>query len=328
MPTPPTRCQRITRRDVLRSGAALVFTLGHVGSTVRGADAPMEPIGGRGTQPWPVSLNTSTIRGHKLPIEQTITLAAQAGYAGIEPWPNEIQDYLDGGGTLAELKVRLDDAGLKLTGAIAFFDWMSSDAERRARAMTEAERQMERLAALGGTHIAAPPSGADASTDLLWAGEAYHALLELGDRTGVVPALEIWGFAPVCKRLGEAAMIALEAQHPDACILPDVFHLHKGGSDLGSVRKLGAAILGGFHINDYSKEIPRAQISDRDRVYPGDGDAPLVQLFRDLQAIGYTGPVSVELFNPAYYARPVEEVLSTALAKTRVLMHEALGDRA
>jgi sugar phosphate isomerase/epimerase len=219
----------------------------------------------------------------------------------------------------------LDDNGLQVTGAIAFFDWMSDDADRRARGLEDAAKLMDQLAVLGATHIAAPPRGGTESTDLLRAAEYYRTLLELGDRTGVTPALEIWGFAPVCSRLGEAALIAIEAQHPKACILPDVYHLYKGGSGLGGVPKIGASILGGFHINDYSAQISPAEINDRDRVFPGDGDAPLVQLFRDLHTIQYAGPVSVELFNPEYYARPAEEVMATALSKTLGVISDALN---
>ncbi|HET6879345.1 MAG TPA: sugar phosphate isomerase/epimerase, partial [Pirellulales bacterium] len=39
-------------------------------------------------------LNTSTVRGQKLGIEQEIDLAAKAGYDAIEPWINEIDEYV------------------------------------------------------------------------------------------------------------------------------------------------------------------------------------------------------------------------------------------
>jgi sugar phosphate isomerase/epimerase len=106
-------------------------------------------------------------------------------------------------------------------------------------------------------------------------------------------------------------------------VLPDVYHLYKGGSGLSGVRLLGRDMIAGFHLNDYAAEPPREKIRDSDRIYPGDGIAPLPQLFRDLKAIGYAGAVSVELFNPTYYAQDPLQVARTALEKTRAVFRKA-----
>ena len=76
------------------------------------------------------------------------------------------------------------------------------------------------------------------------------------------------------KRLGEAFLIASECGKLGGCILPDVYHLYKGGSDFAGLKLIGGAAIGIFHVNDYPKK-DRGTISDADRVYPGDGIAPL-----------------------------------------------------
>ena len=65
-----------------------------------------------GRPDFPISLNTSTLRGHKLPITEVIDIAAEAGYAGIEPWPDELDRYTEAGHSLRDLRQRLDDRGL------------------------------------------------------------------------------------------------------------------------------------------------------------------------------------------------------------------------
>ena len=65
-------------------------------------------------------LNTSTIRGQKLTLVQEIELAAKAGYQGIEPWISEIEDHVKAGGTVADLRKRISDAGLTVEGGIGF----------------------------------------------------------------------------------------------------------------------------------------------------------------------------------------------------------------
>ncbi|NJM50068.1 MAG: peptidoglycan DD-metalloendopeptidase family protein, partial [Sphingomonadales bacterium] len=89
-------------------------------------------------------------------------------------------------------------------------------------------------------------------------------------KVGVVPQVEVWGFSKSLNRLGETALVAMESGHPKACLLPDVYHLYKGGSDFNSIKLLNGAALPVIHFNDYPKEPPRAEITDAHRIYPGD----------------------------------------------------------
>ncbi len=312
--------ESMTRRDLIgRSALALgAATLGTTAATdVRAADDAKK-------KGWAISLNTSTLRGQKLPIAETIRVAAAAGYVGIEPWPNEVGDYVKAGGKLRDLRKMLEDNGLAVTGAIAFFPWMVDDKAQRVRALESAKRQMDQLAQIGATHIAAPPAGNVKGVDLLAAAERYRDLLVASEAFPVIPAIEIWGFQNNLNRLGQAALVAIEAGHPRACVLPDVYHLYKGGSGLDGIGLLSAKILAGCHLNDYP-DIPPDKINDRDRVYPGDGVADLKKFFRDLWATGYRGPLSIELFNPEYWKQEPLAVAKTALAKTRAVIDQALA---
>ncbi|GMV96532.1 MAG: hypothetical protein AMXMBFR83_08970 [Phycisphaerae bacterium] len=274
---------------------------------------------------WPISLNTSTLRGHKLPFTRVVEIAAQAGYAGLEPWPDELDRHVQAGGSLEDAGKRIKDLGLKVTGGIAFYEWMVDDEQRRAAGLEEAKKRIDQFARIGATHIAAPPAGDVKNVDLVRAAERYADLLKLAEGSGVVPAVEVWGFAGNGYRLGQCVCIALESHRPEACVLPDVYHLFKGGSGLDGVRRLNPAMLAGFHLNDYPAGLDRARAKDADRVYPGDGVAPLVQLFRDLRDIGYRGPMSIELFNPEYYKQDPLLVARTALEKTKRVIERALG---
>ena len=188
-------------------------------------------------QPFGYCFNTSTIRGQRLPLTQVVDITAKAGWNGIEPWMDEINRHLQGGGKLADLRKQIADGGLAVPSAIGFAEWIVDDAERRKKGMEQAKRDMDMVAQIGGTRIAAPPAGAkDVSIDLHAAAERYLALCELGRQMGVVPQVEVWGFSQTFKRLGEAAFVAIESGHPDACVLADPYHVYKGGSNVESVR--------------------------------------------------------------------------------------------
>lgn len=282
---------------------------------------------GRKRAPFRYSLNMGTVMGHKLSLEQEIEVAAKAGYEAVEPWIRKIEDFRRGGGSLKDLGKRIRDLALTVEGAIGFARWIVDDDAARAQGVEQMKREMSMLAEMGGKRIAAPPSGAtgEPRLDFYKAAERYRALLEIGDEIGVTPALEIWGSSRNLGRLSEAAFVAIESGHPKACIIPDVFHMYKGGSDFNGLKLVSSRMIPVFHLNDYPADPPRERISDRDRIFPGDGIAPLSQILRDLYDNGGGTVLSLELFNPAYYQQDALTVAKTGLEKMKAAVEKALS---
>ena len=269
--------------------------------------------------PFSFCLNASTLRGQKLGIVGELEVASKAGFDGMEVWINGIQAYLEEGGTLKELKMRIDDLGLKIEDAIGFAQWIVDDEEVRSKAMEQLKVEMDMLAQIGCARIAAPPAGAtnEAGLNLDAAGERYHAILDLGVQFGVIPQLELWGFSANLHKLSQVVYVAAESGHPAARILPDVYHLYKGGSDFHALKLLNPDIVEIFHINDYPGSPSRTEMNDSDRVYPGDGVAPMQQILSDLKNDRETTVLSLELFNKDYWAQDALEVAKTGLAKMK-----------
>ncbi|MCA9014528.1 MAG: sugar phosphate isomerase/epimerase [Planctomycetaceae bacterium] len=270
-------------------------------------------------EPFGYCFNTSTIRGQKLGIVEQIDLTSQAGYDSIEPWMRDIDEYVKNGGSLADLKKRIQDSGLTVESAIGFAQWIVDDDAKRKEGLEQAKRDMDTLRQIGGIRIAAPPTGATNQTDLnlFEAAKRYRALLELGDQMGVIPQVEVWGFSKSLSRLGESMFVAIESGHPEACLLPDVYHIYKGGSDFEGLGLLSGSAIQVFHVNDYPADPPRETINDSHRVYPGDGVAPLSDIFRMIYRAGFRGSLSLELFNRDYWQQDALVVAQTGLRKTR-----------
>ena len=311
----------ITRRSLLATSAVAVAS-----SAIRAEPKPTEKAAFR------FCLNTSTIRiaegqwGKSRDIVECIAIASKAGYAAIEPWISELDEYMKGGGTLADLKKRFADAGLAVPNAIGFAEWIVEDAERRKKGLEQAKRDMDKVLAIGCAQMAAPPTGATGGTSRrddknftepvapLVAAERYKALLEVGLKIGVRPIVEVWGFSRSLSRLGETALVAMECGKDGGAVLPDVYHLYKGGSDFVGLNLLGAKAIGIFHVNDYP-QLDRSKIADADRVYPGDGIAPLKEVFAALKEMDYRGYLSLELFNAGYWKLDPLDVAKTGLTK-------------
>lgn len=264
-------------------------------------------------------LNTATIREHNLGLVGELEAASAAGFDGVEIWMDTLQTYLDKGGKLPDLKKRLADLNLTVEGAIGFAQWIVDDDTQRKQAIEQLKKEMDQLAAIGCKRTAAPPAGATdkPGLDLRKAAERYRAILELGDKTGVVPHLELWGFSANLNRLSDVMFVAIESGHPGAKVLLDNYHLYKGGSSLDSLKLINPTSTDILHVNDYPDNMPRNVITDADRTYPGDGISPIRQVLHTLQSPERPLIISLEVFNKNYYSRKASEVTKTGLAKMK-----------
>jgi 2-keto-myo-inositol isomerase len=264
------------------------------------------------------SLNTSTISGQKLGVEKYIEIAARAGYDYVELWMGDIKAYQSNGGSLKALKKFLDDNKIKVPNAIGFAPWMVADDEKRKAGFQQMKEEMEIMAALGCPRIAASSAGVNESMDmdLIKIGERYAELLALGRETGVTPQLEFWG-ASRFFHIGQALMAAAASREAGVRILADVYHLFRGNSGFDSLKMIDGSVIEIFHMNDYPGNIPRENQEDKDRIYPGDGVAPLKQILSDLNQMKGTKILSLELFNRTYWSQDPLLVAKTGLEKMK-----------
>ncbi len=310
----------VSRRQTLAlltasAGAALAPTL---------ATAETAPAIPAAQSPFILSLNMSTIRGHKLGFVKELETASKAGFRAVEIWIESLQTYLTNGGTLPEARKRLSDLGITVENAIGFAPWIVDDEATRVKGLEQMKREMEQLAQIGCKRVATPPIGAQSpgspKIDLYRAAERYRAVLDIGDKTGVVPQLELWGFSANLNRLGEVMFVAIESGHPSARVLLDIYHLYKGGSGNTMLPMVGKSAVEVFHVNDYTADFTQEKITDADRVYPGDGVAPIKEALKLIKRTDKPVVLSLEVFNKKYYAQDAQIVANTALAKMKAMV--------
>ncbi len=245
---------RLPRREVFRRGG---YCLGAAlaGPSLAAAAAPADAAA---AEPFRYCLNMATLLGQKLSLTEEVQIAAAAGYQAVELWVTKIQDFVRQGGSLADLKKRISDVGLSLESTIAWDEWISPASEHSPQGIEAWKRNLDLVAQLGGRRICAPPCGTlqPADCDLQKVAARYRRLLKLGRSFGVTPQLELWGRAPVLRRLGEIAYVLVEVGDPDACAVLDVIHIYTGGSPPIGLRAFNANSLHIFHLNDYPAEPP------------------------------------------------------------------------
>ena len=269
-------------------------------------------------------LNTSTIRHPETSIMSAIDIAADAGYDGIEPWVNEIDEWISTGGLLSDLRKKTADRGLKIVNLIAFFEWSVPEDDQHQKGLNEARRCFEMADELNCSFVAASPFGIqNRKVDLLAVAQRYAELTKVIADFQAEPLLEFWGIAQTLGTMGEALLVAAESGHSNTQLLADVYHMYKGSGHLHGLDYLPPNKLGLVHVNDYPERPSRDIVSDADRVYPGDGLAPWSQIVSSLKNVGYEGMLSLELFNQSYWNKGSVAVAQEGLSKLKACIESA-----
>ena len=241
----------------------------------------------------------------------------------------ELDQYVKDGGNLKDLGKRIRDNGLtrrETASPSPSGSWTTR--RRRKKGLEERRRIMDMVQQIGGKRMAAPPAGAKDQTDLplLAAADRYRDLCDVGEQFGVAPIVEFWGFSKTLSRLGEALLVAVESGQPRRAFCRR-FSPVQGRLRLqraAARRRRGAARDSRQRL---SGSPPRTEISDQFRVYPGDGVAPLKEVFRTLHANGFHGFLSLELFNHEYWKNDALLVARTGLEKMKAVAHAALEEK-
>ncbi len=308
-------------------------------ATVTGASAmaarvapPQEPATTRANPsrhagtPWPICLDTATIR--PVPLLDKIRIAAAAGYDAIEPWESELADHERLGGNLNDLGKLLRDQGLRVPSVIGLWNAIPETQEAWDAQLPASRDRMRMASAIGAEHIQVipQPERPRERFDPAWAAARYRDLLEIGIRDyQLVPAMVFVKFLPGARTLGQAAQIAIDSGHPQAKVIPDTFHMFIGGTTFGGLHHLRGEFIAIFQFNDAPAAPARDQLQDRHRVYPGEGVLPLREILQDLKRTGYTGCVSLELYNEEYWKQDPMMVAQTGLEKTLAVIRSACG---
>lgn len=275
----------------------------------------------RGASPWPICLDTSTIRPASL--KEKVKIAAKAGYDAIEPWDMELEEFEREGGNLKELGKEIAGLGLKVPSVIGLWNALPPTKDLFQESLKNTRNRMRMAQAIGAEHIQTIPNTVGENYDIKWVSARYKDIIEIGMKEfNLKPALVFVKYFPV-KTLGQAVAIAMDADHPNAMVIPDVYHMYISEGGFEGLKLMNGNAFAIFQFNDAPSTPEFNSLKDEHRVYPGDGILPLPQILKDLKASGFKGCVSLELYNPEYYKQNLQKVAETGLRKTLEVINKA-----
>jgi 2-keto-myo-inositol isomerase len=245
-----------------------------------------------------------------------IKASAAAGFDLVELRSNKLYDFL-ANDTAASLKNILDESGIGVLSinTLEHITWRSD--EDHAAILDECEKLCEISAAIGCPYVLSVPGALrqGPKTDDETIEESVRVLNELADIAephGIKIGFEFLGEAGNSVQtldLG-SRIIELVGRESVGNVI-DTYHFYAGSSSWESLEKLDPAKLFIFHVND-AEDLPKDQLNDSKRLYPGLGILPIERMKATLDAIGYDGPASVEIFRPEYWHQDPFEVAKTA----------------
>lgn len=253
---------RMNRRKFL-AGSLVAAAAPSVVSAAGARPAPAETRFQKGKSPWPICLDTATIRTAPS-LEEKVSIAARAGYDAIEPWDSELDAYEKKGGNLKDLGKKIRDAGLFVPSMIGLWDCIPDSREAFEKSLAATRNRMRMANAIGCAHVQAIPNKVGSNFDPKFVTDCYRQLLELGLRDyDLIPALVFVKYFPL-KRMGQAAAIALDADHPKARIIPDVYHMYISEGGFEGMKLVRGDLFAIFQFNDAPAGMARDKMEDKE----------------------------------------------------------------
>ena len=262
------------------------------------------------------NLNAGAIGVRNLTLSETITLAQETGFAGIDFDIREAAALADAHGVgfvrdlFAQAGVRAGLWGLPVA-------W---NQDRWQEDLAE----LPKLAALGMA-LGCPrtatwcPSWSDSRAyeeNLQWHIDRYRPIAEIlhdhSCRLGIefLGPRHLWASHPYrfISSLDEMLALTRDIGTGNVGLLLDAYHLYTAGDTVDALDTLTANDVVVVHINDAPAGVPREEQADLVRCLPLEtGVIDLVSFMRKLAALGYDGPVTTEPFSQRINAIAAED---------------------
>lgn len=269
-----------------------------------------------------IALNGATTMHADLSTD--IQAASAAGYDLVEIWSAKLYKYLETR-TVADLKAEFQAAAIEpySINSIEHITFRSDGDYAKIKAECET---LSRIASeIGCPYIVVVPGKlAPYSSKVQIVDESVRVLSELSNIAGAFDislAFEFLGQADCSVQTLDLCNEIVDAVDRDniGCVV-DSFHFYAGNSTFDAIDAMDPAKLFIFHIND-SEDLPKTQLTDAQRLYPGLGILPLAQMKEHFDKIGYNKMVSIEIFRPEYWEQDPFEVAR----KAKLATEETLG---
>ncbi|MCG7524630.1 sugar phosphate isomerase/epimerase [Streptomyces sp. OfavH-34-F] len=264
-----------------------------------------------------LSLNQETVKQWSLP--ELAEGCAKAGVDKVGLWRAPVQAY----GVEATARL-LADHGLSVTSLCRGGFLTASDPAERTRALDDNRAALDEAAGVGTDTLVLVSGGLpEGSRDLYAARERIaDALAELvpyaaerGVRLAIEPLHPMFAADRcVVSTLSQALDLAERFPAEHVGVVVDTYHLWWDDRAPAQIARAGAGgRIHSFQLADWITPLPAGVLLGRGQL--GDGSVDFRFFRRAVEEAGFDGPIEVEIFNEALWARDGAEVLAEVAAR-------------
>jgi 4-hydroxyphenylpyruvate dioxygenase len=234
-------------------------------------------------------------------LAEKLEAIAAAGFTGVEIFESDLLSF---NGTPKDVARLVASLGLKIVTFQPFRDFEGMPEPQRSRTFARAERKFDLMGELGCNLLmicsnVAPESlgGVDR------AAADFHELGERARKRGIRVGFEALAWGRHISDYRDSWEVVRRADHPAIGLTLDSFHIFARKTDLKTIRSIPGDKIVLVQLADAPwLDMDTMNWSRHFRCFPGQGDFPLIEFTDAVFATGYSGLLSLEIFNDQFRA--------------------------
>jgi 3-dehydroshikimate dehydratase len=259
-------------------------------------------------------------------LDEKLRTIAAAGFDALEIFENDFTCF---DGSARDVANMCGDLGLSICALQPFRDFEGMPEPQRRQAFRRAEKKFDLMQELG-TDLLLVCSNVS-SLSLGGIDRAADDLRELGERAsarGLRIGFEALAWGRHVNDYRDAWEIVRRANHNSIGIILDSFHTLAPSFPVDPIRAIPGDRIFLVQLADAPQlDLDVLSWSRHFRCFPGQGNLPIVDFMQAIEATGYKGPLSLEIFNDQFRAQSTKEVAVDGMRSLLLLSGESAKEQ-
>ncbi len=245
-------------------------------------------------------------------LPQKLAAISAARFDGVEIFENDLLQFA---GTPRDVRHMADDLGLSIDLFQPFRDFEGVGAAQLQRNLDRAERKFDLMQELGAPlMLVCSNAQPDTSADRELIATQLRALADRAGRRGLRIGYEALAWGTQTNRFAQAWEAVKLADHPHLGLILDSFHTLVLKDDWAPIADIPGDRIFYVQLADAPwLQLDALSHSRHYRCFPGQGEFPVVPFVGAVLEAGYTGPMSLEIFNDEFRASPARPTAADAM---------------
>jgi 4-hydroxyphenylpyruvate dioxygenase len=259
-------------------------------------------------------------------LDEKLRAIAAAGFDAVEIFENDLLTF---DGSPRDVATLCRDLGVAICAFQPFRDFEGMPEPQRARNFARAERKFDLMLELQTDLLLICSNISPASLGGIDRAAAdFRELGELAASRGLRVGFEALAWGRHVNDYRDAWEIVRRADHQSVGIILDSFHALAPAFPVSAIRSIPADKIFLVQLADAPKlGLDVLSWSRHFRCFPGQGDLPVAAFMEAVQATGYAGPLSLEIFNDQFRSGSAVRTATDGL-RSLILLQDQLANNA